>query len=114
MSSEKTYVFHCVICGTKFHVTRCDARTCSKICRVVLSQLSRYGKNIGVEEIAPEDKKEVEKKLEGVKTTGAEPTEEKKETIASRLLGSKKVVPSNPMPTPEPVESEPTENKKKK
>ena len=89
MSSEKTYVFHCVICGKKFNVTRCDARTCSKVCRVTLSQLSRYGNNIGAEEVTAEEKSEIAEKIEGVKTNGATPTEDKKHSIASKLLGKK-------------------------
>ena len=93
MSSEKTYVFHCVICGKKFNVTRCDARTCSKLCRCVLSQLSRYGKNIGVEEITKEEQKQVDETIEDVKTTGASPVEEKEESTTSKFLKRKKKDP---------------------
>lgn len=102
MSSEKTYVFHCVICGKKFNVVRCDARTCSKICRVTLSQLSRYGKNVGVEEVTKEEQKLVDETIEDVKSAGASPIEEK-ESGASKILGKKK---DRKAKAPEPAEEE--------
>jgi predicted nucleic acid-binding Zn ribbon protein len=106
MSSDKTYVFHCVICGNKFKVTRCDARTCSKICRTVLSQLSRYGKNIGVEEVTAEEQKKVDEKIEDVKSSGAKPEEPKGEITTTSFLGKKKkeepaTAPAEPQPAAE-------------
>lgn len=95
MSSEKTYVFHCVICGKKFNVVRCDARTCSKICRVTLSQLSRYGKNVGVEEVTKEEQKLVDETIEDVKSDGATPIEEKEAPIGKLLKRKKAKAPDS-------------------
>ena len=87
ISEKHPYTFYCTICGKPFSVVRCDARTCSKICRVVLSQLSRYGMNVGVEQTTAEEKDEIEKK--NVRLGGATPAEEKNTTSVKKLLGKK-------------------------
>ena len=66
------YSYFCKICGTNYTSARFDSLTCSKECRVSLSQLSR--KNIITDETKKDLESMNEEEKEKVKELSAEVT----------------------------------------
>lgn len=66
----KIYTFHCLICGGKFNVKRNDAKTCSKICRVTLSQMQNHGAYEEADELNDKEATIVDEKIKQVHDGG--------------------------------------------
>ena len=66
MPSDKIYNLHCLVCGDPFRVTRIDAKTCSKICRIALYKLTKYGAQ--PEETTPDEDAAIKEKQDQIKS----------------------------------------------